>query len=276
MIQVSRIDRSTLTRVPLHRTAAAGPALAASAAIGPYFAWEAWSAGAGWHPFTDLLTASVAAQRVAVARSTLVSAFGLAEEDVPVRVVASVYFMGVAARLLSPPLGAAVAGGALPLATRANLWWRPVSAGPMPIAYGVVPALPTADLSPAEVASALVAGPLAETITPLLELFKSAFVLSPQVLWGNVASALAGATGVLADTMPRHAARAGEVLEHALTLPPLAGAGTVVRPDPDQARRFLVRSNCCLYYRIPGGGTCGDCVLTPESDRQKHWSSLLQ
>jgi hypothetical protein len=95
--------------VPLHRTAAAGPALAASAAIGPYFAWEAWSAGAGWHPYTDLLTESVAVQRVAVARSTLVSAFGLAEEDVPVRVVASVYFMGVAARLLSPPLGAAVA-----------------------------------------------------------------------------------------------------------------------------------------------------------------------
>ncbi len=269
------IDRSTLTRVPLHRTAASGPALAASAAIGPYFAWEAWKADAGWLSFTELLTPSVATERVAVARSTLVSAFGLAEEDVPVRVVASVYFMGVAARLLSPPLGAAVVGGALPSGTRANLWWRPVPAGPMPIAYGVVPALPTIDLSPVLVAEALVAGPLAETVTPLLDLFETEFTLSPQVLWGNVASALAGAVGVLADTMPRHADRAGAVLEHALTLAPLAGAGEVVRPDPANARRFLVRSNCCLYYRIPGGGTCGDCVLTPEADRRRHWNDLL-
>ncbi|GIF66640.1 hypothetical protein Ais01nite_46750 [Asanoa ishikariensis] len=259
--------------MPPHRTAAAGPALAAAAAVGPYFAWEAWSAGAGWHPYTDLLKPSVLAERVAVARSTLVSAFGLAEEDVPVRVVASVYFMGVAARLLSPPLGAAIAGGALPLATRANLWWRPVPSGPMPIAYGVLRAVPAS--SPEELAAALVAGPLAETVTPLLNLFEAEFRLSPKVLWGNVASALAGATGVLADTMPRHAARAGAVLDHALTLPPLAGTGSVVQPEPSLPRRFLVRDNCCLYYQIPGGGTCGDCVLTPEPERVRHWRAIL-
>ncbi|MEV4620299.1 (2Fe-2S)-binding protein [Asanoa sp. NPDC049573] len=261
--------------MPLHRTAAAGPALAAAAAVGPYFAWEAWSAGSGWHPYTDLLTPSVATARVAAARSTLVGAFGLAEEDVPTRVVASVFFMGVAARLLSPPLGAAVAGGALPLATRANLWWSPVPAGPMPIAYGVVPALPAADLDPAEVASALVDGPLTETVTPLLDLFRSTFTLSPQVLWGNVASSLAGAVGVLADTMPRHADRAGQILEQALTLPPLTGTGKVVRPDPTRARRFLVRDNCCLYYRLPGAATCADCVLTPAPTRRRHWNALL-
>jgi len=22
-----------------------------------------------------------------------------------------------------------------------------------------------------------------------------------------------------------------------------------------------VRASCCLFYRIPGGGLCGDCVL---------------
>ncbi|GAA1866514.1 (2Fe-2S)-binding protein [Asanoa iriomotensis] len=259
--------------MPPHQSAAAGPALAAAAAIGPYFSWEAWSDGAGWQPFTSLLTPSVAASRVAVARSTLVSAFGLAPSEVPERVVASVWFMGVVSRLLSPPLGAAVAGGALPLATRANLWWRTVPSGPMPMAYGVV--LAQADLSPAQVASALVGGPLAETVTPLLGVFRDTFRLSPKVLWGNVASALAGAAGVLADTMPRHAARVGAVLDHALTLPPLAGTGSVVRPSPASPRRFLVRANCCLYYRIPGGGTCGDCVLTPEADRLRAWSAYL-
>lgn len=241
--------------------------------MGPYFAWEAWSAGLGWRPFTDLLKPSVLVSRVAVARSTLVSAFGLAEDDVPVRVVASVYFMGVASRLLSPPLGAAIAGGALPLPTRANLWWRPVPSGPMPIAYGVLRA--ESSLPPSELAEALVAGPLTETVTPLLELFRSEFRLSPKVLWGNVASALAGAAGVLSDTMPRHDALAGAVLDHVLTLPPLAGTGTVVRPSPSLPRRFLVRANCCLYYRIPGGGTCGDCVLTPPLEREQHWRSVL-
>ncbi|GIF74907.1 (2Fe-2S)-binding protein [Asanoa siamensis] len=259
--------------MPPHTTAAAGPALAAAAAIGPYFAWEAWSSRGDWRPFTALLTPAVAAERVTVARSTLVNAFGLAESDVPDRVVASVWFMGVTARLLSPPLGAALAGGALPLATRANLWWRPVPSGPLPMAYGTVAA--RAAGAPAEVAAELVAGPLAETVTPLLELFRDEFRLSPKVLWGNVASALAGAAGVLADTMPRHAARAGEVLDHALTLPPLAGTGLVARPDPARARRFLVRANCCLYYRIPGGGTCADCVLTPADDRREAWSAIL-
>ncbi|TDD91462.1 hypothetical protein E1293_02390 [Actinomadura darangshiensis] len=22
-----------------------------------------------------------------------------------------------------------------------------------------------------------------------------------------------------------------------------------------------MRNNCCLYYRVPGGGMCGDCGL---------------
>ncbi|MEU7551440.1 (2Fe-2S)-binding protein [Streptomyces sp. NPDC044571] len=23
----------------------------------------------------------------------------------------------------------------------------------------------------------------------------------------------------------------------------------------------FVRRSCCLYYKVPGGGFCGDCVL---------------
>jgi hypothetical protein len=247
--------RSTLTRVPTRPTA---PALAASAAIGPYFAWEAWAPDAGWRPFAGLLTADEAAARVAVARSTLMAAFDLDPLSVPERVVASVFFMGVASRLLSPPLGAALAGGALPLSTPPALWFRPVPSGPLPVAYAGVAALPTAGLGAADVAEALVAGPLAATVTPLLELFRERFKLSPQVLWGNVASALAGAAGVLAHEMPRHAQRAFDVLEAALALPPLAGTARVLHTG---GRRILKRNNCCLYYRIPGGGTCGDCVL---------------
>jgi hypothetical protein len=89
------------------------------------------------------------------------------------------------------------------------------------------------------------------------------------VLWGNVASALAGATGLLADQRPDHAEAAGRLAAEILAAPPVAGAGTLVRPEPASPRLFLVRHNCCLYYRIPGGGTCADCVLTPDADRRR-------
>jgi hypothetical protein len=90
-----------------------------------------------------------------------------------------------------------------------------------------------------------------------------------------VTAARAGAAGLLADNRPEHAEAAGRLAERVLARPPLAGTGVLIRPDPARARRFLVRRNCCLYYRIPGGGTCGDCVLTAEADRLRAWRSVL-
>jgi hypothetical protein len=230
------------------------------AAAGPFFVWERWASDGGWRPFTDLLDPAVAAERVAVARTALTAMAGLAPGDVPVRVVASVTFLGYAARLLSPLLGAAVAGGALPLPSPGDLWWRAVP-GPLPIAYRSLAEAPTADLPAGEVAGLLVASAVDGLVRPLLEVFRSRFVLSPQVLWGNVASALGGAAGMLADTTPGHAGRAGEVVAAMLDRAPLTGTATLAPKDPARARRALKRRNCCLYYRIPGGGTCGDCVL---------------
>ena len=40
-----------------------------------------------------------------------------------------------------------------------------------------------------------------------------------------------------------------------LARPPLRGVGEY---GPD--RRFRRRS-CCLLYRVPGAGLCGDCIL---------------
>jgi ferric iron reductase protein FhuF len=37
---------------------------------------------------------------------------------------------------------------------------------------------------------------------------------------------------------------------------PLAGAGRF-----DVGGRYFVRASCCLFYRIPNAGKCGDCVL---------------
>jgi ferric iron reductase protein FhuF len=37
---------------------------------------------------------------------------------------------------------------------------------------------------------------------------------------------------------------------------PLAGTGRY-------ERSVFVRNNCCLFYRVPAGGKCADCVLVP-------------
>ncbi|QGN50805.1 hypothetical protein GKC29_16280 [Micromonospora sp. WMMC415] len=249
--------------------------MAAASVLGPFFAWSPWSDRAGWRPLTELLDGDVLAERVDAAATTLRTRCDLPADAVPVRVVASVTFLGLAARLVSPPLGAAVVGGALPLAGSEDLWWRPPTAGPWPLAHGPLDVLPTGDLNDRSVSAALVETAAQGPVRLLLDAFRARFRLSPQVLWGNVASALAGAAGVLADAAPAHAERAGAVLAGALELPPLAGTGTLVRPDPNRVRWFLVRRNCCLYYRIPGGGTCGDCVLTSPAQRWRHWRSVL-
>jgi ferric iron reductase protein FhuF len=36
----------------------------------------------------------------------------------------------------------------------------------------------------------------------------------------------------------------------------LAGSGGIISGDLGFRRR-----SCCLFYRLPGGGTCGDCPL---------------
>jgi len=76
------------------------------------------------------------------------------------------------------------------------------------------------------------------------------------LLWGNIASGLVGTLSALvrADAVPLDAcvAFATAALAHG----PLAGTGEL-----DASLRFRRRS-CCLYYRIPGGGYCGDCSFT--------------
>nr|WP_308128914.1 (2Fe-2S)-binding protein [Actinoplanes polyasparticus] len=242
----------------------AGPAMRAAARLGPYFVWQPRDAEPGWRPFAELLDPAVVAERVEAGRRVLLRMSGLGRDEIGERVVASTIFLGLASRLVSPVLAAAALTGLVPLADPARLWWRPVEGGPMPIAYD--------GLSAAEGGMAI-----DHLVGPVLEVFRRRFALSPQVLWGNVASALGGAAGMIADNAHDSAAaeRAATIVTGLLAEPPLAGMATLHRPDPHRARWFLVRRNCCLYYRIPGGGFCGDCVLTPDEVRRQHWQRLL-
>lgn len=229
-------------------------ALAAAAQLGPYFAWlpEREADGTDWRPLSDLLEPAVVAERVAHGRRVLTRLSGADPDEVSERVAASTVFLGLASRLVSPLLAAAALTGVLPVAGPDRLRWRAVGSGPLPIAYGEMEAREGT-------AGALHRVAIHDLVAPVLAVFRRRFVLSPHVLWGNVASALGGAATMIADD------RATSLVSELLAVPPLAGMATVHR----QPRWFLRRRNCCLYYRIPGGGTCGDCVLVPEADRNR-------
>ena len=234
-------------------------AIGAAAGLGPYFAWQPRDDDPAWRPLTDLHDPAVVAERVETARRTLMRMSGLGAGDLPARVVASITFLGLAARLLSPPLAAAAVAGVPVTPDAGRLWWRPVDGGPIPVAYDTL----------GDRGSGL------DLVLPILAVFQRRYTLSAHVLTGNVASALGGAAGMIADAAPAYAARAAALVEEMLAAPPLRDTATLVRPDPDRERWFLVRRNCCLYYRIPGGGYCGDCVLTPEDERRRQWRSVL-
>jgi hypothetical protein len=259
----------------------ASDALAAAAGAGPYFALEPWADGAGWRSASLLISdPAVLSEQVAHARSVLADRAGIGPGDVAERVAASIVFLGLAARLVSPSLGAAVLGGVVPDLTLDGLWWRPADGGPWPLAVGPVTGWQLGSAAAAgnlDTAAALLSQRCVQDLVgPVTDAFEAAFRLSPLVLRGNVASALAGAAGMLAGAFPDRAEVAGQLVARMLALEPLQGTGELVQPDAAQPRRFLVRRSCCLLYRVPGGGTCGDCVLTPEHVRRQQWQSALR
>jgi hypothetical protein len=258
----------------------ASAALAAAADVGPYFTVEPWIGGEQWRPLSVLVSEpSVLRERVDHARGVLERSAGAAPGQVAERVAASIVFLGLASRLVSPSLAAAVVGGAVPYLAMDDLWWRPVDGGPLPLAARPVGGADVGDLAAAEQlsdAAALISELCVEGLAgPVSAAFGTLFRLSPRVLWGNVASALAGAAGMLAGAFPARAETAGLLTGRLLAEGPLQGTGELVQPDPAQPRRFLVRRSCCLFYRVPGGGTCGDCVLTPEDARRQQWQAVL-
>ncbi|MFF8032085.1 MULTISPECIES: (2Fe-2S)-binding protein [unclassified Streptomyces] len=168
------------------------------------------------------------------------------------RVAASVAHQGLAARLWSVALGSAALYGAVPDLAPKLLRWDPRGSAPDDLwLTGVRPLRGDA----ATVAELVLRGHL----EPLGAALRSRHRLAPGLLRGNAASALAGAARELdrwgrghgrGDVAARAAALAAELLAHPL----LSGAGTLT------GTAFRRRS-CCLYYRVPGGGVCGDCCF---------------
>ena len=113
----------------------AAEALAAAAGAGPYFALKPWAEGAGWRQASLLVSdPAVLADRVTHACAVIVGRAGIAAAEVAERIAASIVFLGLAARLVSPSLGVAVLGGVVRYLALDDLWWRLVDGGPVPLA----------------------------------------------------------------------------------------------------------------------------------------------
>ncbi|MEO3973767.1 (2Fe-2S)-binding protein [Streptomyces sp. CAU 1734] len=166
------------------------------------------------------------------------------------RVAASIAQLGLAARLWSIALGAAVLHSRIPDLDPARLHWYPDRTTPDDLW------LSRADPLPAT-AAALREAVQSAHLDPLADALRRDTRISRQLLRGNSGSALAGAVRQIEEWArgagrPDAAARARALAAEIFTGPPLAG--TVHGPR-------MRRRSCCLYYRAPRGGLCGDCVF---------------
>ncbi|MEE4418071.1 (2Fe-2S)-binding protein [Streptomyces bugieae] len=231
--------------------------LGRAAAVGPFFSVRT-DAGVpreqGFIPLAELYREGDS-PALRKRLETVATRLGTAER----RVAASLVQQGLAGRLWSVALGPAALAGRVPDLGGDALWWHPDRSTPDEL-WLPSPSSPRS-ASGEDVTSLLRAAVLRDHLVPLHHAITAASPISPRVLWGNAASALVGTLRVLHGWC-RSTGR-GEAAERAVALtaslldtPPLRDCGTLDPTVPAFSRR-----SCCLYYRVPGGGLCGDCVL---------------
>ncbi len=168
------------------------------------------------------------------------------------RVAASVAQQALMARLWSAVLGCAVRYGRIPDLDPRLLHWDPAGSAPDDLWLARVHALPADADTIADVV-------LHGHVEPLAAALRARHRLAVGLSRGNAASALAGAArqlvrGTREDGHPEAGDHARDLAARLIAHPLLAGTGTLDGTD-------FRRRSCCLYYRVPGGGVCGDCCF---------------
>jgi hypothetical protein len=239
------------------------------AAFGPYFVVDthrpSGAARPPWIPLSVLLESpAVLGERAAAVRAAL--AADRPPDAIEFRVAASVAQLGLAARLLSPAIAVAAAHGQVLELDPAAVWWQPVLGGPFPLSLpgdafqaqaGGAGGGPGVAGDPGAAAGLLRDSVLDGPVRRLVEL-TAGLSVSRAVLWGNVASAINGATAMITRARPGLAGPAQVAGAALLQYGPLAGAFTGTL-----AAGFRRRSCCLIYRASPGPDTpvCGDCIL---------------
>ncbi|BDB43405.1 MULTISPECIES: (2Fe-2S)-binding protein [Mycobacterium] len=209
--------------------------LAEISTYGGFFAVKVGGDPTGWHPVTTSYTDGFT-DLIDVTNTRLASS--------EPRIGASLVHLAHAARLWSLVLACVLAHGVLPDLT---------------------------DLQRADDSAQLrLPEPVGETVPPDPELLYCVVVqdhmerfaaglrvnLAPGLRSGNIASALTGTARMLLAARPDLRGPITRTTAALLDIGELAGTGELVGPDLG-----FRRNSCCLYYRVPGGGKCGDCGL---------------
>ncbi|MFD7495270.1 (2Fe-2S)-binding protein [Streptomyces sp. NPDC059832] len=219
----------------------------ATASVGGFFALRTTAPPDGAHRALARLYAGESTPLTARI-DTVAARLGTSER----RVAASVAHLGLASRLWSVALGPAALTGRFPGLAPGALHWDPQHPAPDDLWLDGAESLPGTACRIREVVQY-------GHLVPLAEAIHRDGPLSDRLLWGNAGSALAGALRQLLawarthrrpDVAARARALSAELFDH----PDLRNTGA----PHDAAFR---RRSCCLYYRAPAGGLCGDCVF---------------
>ena len=232
-------------------------ALASAAQLGPFFTiapLRSRDAEQAWWPL-NTLPADVLTRQLAATSGFL----GTGDSRIESRTLGSILHLGAAAALCSPLLAVAAQHGYVPPLTAANvdIGYPPV--GPLRLSLNTALTPPVQPARLPELADQLIAVALDGLLEPFTARLTAIGPLPEQTLAGNAFSSLAAAARLIE---PAAAGRRARVLVDLMSRrsPLLAGAGDLHWQQPG-GHEYFRRRNCCLFYRIPGAGTCGDCIL---------------
>ncbi len=233
------------------------------ARVNAFFRVEGFGVGSaprtrGWEPVSALAGAR-AADEVRRVRAQLGALSGGGAEDVEWRVGASLFHQGLASRLLSPVLAGALCHGVR--LRVADFHFDPGRSGPLTLRTAQTRVEPV-PRNPADAAEWVAATVVEQVLAGVQDELCDIGRISPGLLRGNTAAALAGAARALGGARHEQRATAEEVVRLVLERPSLAGTGGYTGVDRSGLAVFR-RTTCCLYYRLPGAGLCGDCALRP-------------
>jgi len=216
-------------------------------ALGPFFTLHvgALRGDPEWTPVPALLDGSAAAgERMDALVHQTANALGTTERWI----AASVWFQAWAAHLTAVHLGSAALGGPVPDLAACNLHFRVGAKGEVEL--GADPVVGTDAGSGWRRLTA-------DHLDPLAVAVRRRVQVGRRVLAGNIASAAAGAVGMLA--------RAGfgpmtQLVDTPWAQPrPTSADGRWVPVDGEPC---YARTTCCGYERLPGASRCGDCSRT--------------
>ena len=220
-------------------------ALAEAAGAGPFFTMSVGDDGRDWVPASVLYSAGLGELIDATAAS-----LGVTEA----RVAAATVHLGYAARLWSPVLHCALRHAVVPDLTG--------------LRAGTAPSL---RLNLAQPRGWRAAGPASQAALAYRTVVRGHLKplrarlpvkVAAGLLHGNAASAMTTSLRLVAAAHPELGPRARELALALLSTGVLRGTGELTGPGLEFRRR-----SCCLFYRVPGGGTCADCPLPPKAGR---------